>query len=126
MVDRVEALGIGDGLGAYSHDDVSMPKIFSDTQPHLGRVQDYWRTNRTSTSMARLESFSSAFYRVFEELDPNGTELQLRDDNFTYPGLQRVCTNGCPESMVEAGQAQYHGVGTQTPRWWCSQGCLAK
>jgi hypothetical protein len=99
-----------------------MPKIFSDTQPHLVH-HDGASTNLTN-SMARLEPVSSAFYDAEDEVDPQGNELQWRDDNFTYPG-RGLCVEGCPQAKVDVGEVQYRGAASVIPRWWCSRGCQA-
>lgn len=113
---------VGDGLGSYGHDDVRAPKIFSDTMPHLCLDQ---QLGRRTTAMGRLEAASSAFYHGDAEVDPDGTLLQFRDDNFTYPGVS-TCDRGCVQTMFEAGELRQFSDVDAIPQWWCSLSCRAQ
>jgi hypothetical protein len=75
--------------------------------------------------MGRLEAASSAFYHGDAEVDPDGTLLQFRDDNFTYPGVS-TCDRGCVQTMFEAGELRQFSHVDAIPQWWCSLSCRAQ
>ena len=116
---------VGDGLGTFGHDDLSSPKIFADTMPHL-RERRFPVADAPArfTAMARLEAASAPFYDSDVEVDLDGALLQFRDDNFTYPGVA-TCNRGCVQTMFDSGELRQFNHVDDIPLWWCSRSCRA-